>query len=347
MHYNKVPVWPMMFISVACGAISGFHATQSPLMARCLKSERDGKKVFYGAMCMESVIALIWAGAASAFFYDPVTNGWLAEKIVVLNGKEEVIKFIGNSTSVYNMSIYLLGLVGGAFAVIGVILCPITSGDTAFRAARLTISDWFKIDQKSTVKRFCLTAIILVIGYVISLCDYNSIWRYFSWSNQTLATIVLWVGGVFLCKNKGRNTSWVAIIPATYMTSVIVAYILQAPEGFNLNAFVSDVIGIICATSSLLIFIIKVFFAKCDKKKNLTLKMSPIKTVNGEVKNKILKNKVAINIKTKISEKTKKNKIISTKLATKIIKKNKANKTVANVSIKNKDGKMKNKTKNK
>ncbi len=266
MHYDKVPIWPMMFISVACGAISGFHATQSPLMARCIKSERDGKKVFYGAMCMESVIALVWAGAASAFFYDPTTNGWLAEKIVVLNGKEEIVKFIGNSTSVYNMSISLLGLVGGAFAVIGVILCPITSGDTALRAARLTIADWFKIDQKNAIKRLFLTTTILVIGYTISLCDYSVIWRYFSWSNQTLATIVLWTGGVFLCKNRSKNIGWIAVIPATYMTSVVIAYILQAKEGLNIDPVVSNVIGIVCAVVLLLMYIAKVFL-KCDERK--------------------------------------------------------------------------------
>ncbi|MDD7592403.1 MAG: carbon starvation protein A, partial [Bacilli bacterium] len=163
-------LFPTLFITVACGAISGFHATQSPIISRCIETEKDGRKIFYGAMVAEGIIALIWASAGIAFYKG--TGGLLAA-----SG--------GNSSTVYDMSIGLLGKVGGVLAMIGVIVCPITSGDTAFRSARLTIADWFKIDQTKIPKRLMLAIPLLGIGYLISLIDYSVVWRYFSWSNQT------------------------------------------------------------------------------------------------------------------------------------------------------------------
>ena len=248
MNPTGLPMWPMMFISVACGALSGFHATQSPVMARCTNSEREGRKVFYGAMVAEGLIALIWAAAASAFFYDPASGSVFTKA------------FAGNSTTVYEMSMSLLGPVGGVLAMIGVIACPITSGDTAFRSVRLTIADWFKFDQKNIVKRLSLTIPILGIGYVISLFDYNIVWRYFSWSNQTLAMIVLWCAAVYLTRYTGnKNAGWLAALPATFMVAVTVSYILQAPEGFRLAAGVSSIIGLVAAVACMALFIVRVY----------------------------------------------------------------------------------------
>ena len=262
VHFDKTPIFPMMFVSVACGAISGFHATQSPMMARCITSEKEGKKVFYGAMCMESVIALIWASASSTFFYDPQTGGWLAQKLVNINGKDEIIRFIGNSASVYGMSMSLLGLVGGIFAILGVIACPVTSGDASFRSVRFALADLFKIDQKNILKRLILTLCILGTGYGISRFEYGKIWRYFSWSNQTLAMIVLWAGAVYLCNEKGKNIGWIASIPATFMSAVSMSYLLQAPECFALYPCISNIVGVLFAFSLLSLYFFKIYKKK-------------------------------------------------------------------------------------
>lgn len=254
LHPDGSPIWPLMFITVACGAISGFHATQSPMIARCITSEKYGRKIFYGAMVSEGIIALIWASAAIAFYYNP-THGIGMQPLLEAGG--------GNSTVVYNMSTGLLGKVGGVLAMIGVIACPITSGDTAFRSARLTISDWFGIDQKNTRNRLILSAPLLIIAYVISKFDYSVIWRYFSWSNQTLAMIALWAGAVYLCRYVSRFTSFMAAIPATFMSAVSMTYILYAKEGFKMGMHgmtgVAYTIGIIFAAVCFIIFMVRVY----------------------------------------------------------------------------------------
>lgn len=215
------PIWPLMFITVACGAISGFHATQSPMMARCLTSERQGRFVFYGAMVSEGIIALIWASAGIAFyntFGSPITT----EGLFLAKG--------GNSATVYDISKGLLGSMGSILALLGVVACPITSGDTAFRSARLTLADWFKIDQKAIKPRLMLALPLLLIGYAISFVDYSIVWRYFSWSNQTLAMIALWAGAVYLCRNVSPISGFMAAIPATFMSAVSSTYFCFAPE---------------------------------------------------------------------------------------------------------------------
>ncbi len=246
LHPAGKPIWPFMFITVACGAISGFHATQSPMIARCLTSEKDGRRIFYGAMVAEGVIALIWAAAGCAFYE---RTGGLMTGLAEMNG--------GNSTTVYGMSIGLLGPVGGVLAMIGVIACPITSGDTAFRSARLTIADWFKIDQKDGKKRLLLSAPLLIVGYFISLIDYNVVWRYFSWSNQTLAMIALWAGATYLAKYVSKNASFMAAIPATFMSAVSCTYILMADEGFKLSAGICYPVGIVFAVALFALFLFK------------------------------------------------------------------------------------------
>lgn len=232
LHPDGSPIWPLMFVTVACGAISGFHATQSPMVARCLTSERQGRRIFYGAMVAEGIIALIWASAGVAFYEG--TSG------LALTGG-------GNSNTVYDMSIGLLGPVGGVLAMIGVIACPITSGDTAFRSARLTIADWFRISQKPGRNRLALAAPLLIVGYLISLIDYQVVWRYFSWSNQTLAMIALWTGAVFLAKKAAPLSSLIAAVPAVFMSAVSCTYILYAQEGFRLSASVAYPAGILFA----------------------------------------------------------------------------------------------------
>jgi len=244
LHPNGQAIWPFMFITVACGAISGFHATQSPLMARCMKSEKDGRKIFYGAMVCEGVIALIWAAAGVAFYQ---STGGLAEAISRLGGQGGVVYEICNT---------LLGPIGAVIAMVGVIACPISSGDTAFRSARLVIADWFKIDQKKIKPRLAVTIPLLVVGTLLSQVDITIIWRYFSWSNQTLAMIALWAAAAYLRKNK--ILPWVAVIPATFMSAVSCTYILMAPEGFQLSAGFSYPAGIIFAALCFILFIVKI-----------------------------------------------------------------------------------------
>lgn len=255
LHPKGSPIWPLMFITVACGSISGFHATQSPIIARCIENEKSGRQIFYGAMVAEGIIALIWASAGIAFYKG--TGGLLAA-----NG--------GNSSTVYDMSIGLLGNVGGVLAMIGVIACPITSGDTAFRSARLTIADWFKIDQTKIPNRLYLAVPLLGIGYLISLIDYQVVWRYFSWSNQTLAMIVLWAGSVYLAKYAKINkpiSSLIAALPATFMSAVSCTYILYAEEGFHLSTSIAYPIGLIFAAVCLAIFLIRTFIPTVKAKK--------------------------------------------------------------------------------
>ena len=218
MHPQGTPIWSFMFITVACGAISGFHATQSPLMARCLKSEKQGHFVFYGAMVSEGIIALIWAAAGCALY--------TGEELLALGG--------GGSTAVYDVCKKTMGGVGIALAMLGVIACPITSGDTAFRSARLVLADWFHLDQKGWKNRLMLCIPVLGVGAILGIgnalgkIDYTIIWRYFSWTNQTLAMIVLWAASMFLFYEK--KNYWITAVPATFMTAVSVTYFMLGNE---------------------------------------------------------------------------------------------------------------------
>lgn len=240
---EKMPIWPLMFITVACGAISGFHSTQSPIMARCLKDERLGRPVFYGAMVSEGIIALIWA-AAGVTFYDG-TGGLAA-----------AMKAGGAGTVVYDICVGFMGVgVGATLAMLGVIACPITSGDTAFRSARLTLADWLGLDQKMAAKRLMLAVPILAIGGVLSQMDFNIVWRYFSWTNQTLAMIVLWTGAVYLFRTKpGTKSYLIAAVPATFMSAVSCTYILQAPEGLQMSTAITYPAGIVFAIFCVILF---------------------------------------------------------------------------------------------
>lgn len=233
------PVFPMMFISIACGAISGFHATQSPLMARCIKNEKLGRRCFYGAMVTEGVVALIWAAAATCFFKE---NGVVNPE----TGKAFTGAYVASTVSKE-----WLGVLGGILAILGIAVAPITSGDTALRSGRLIVADFLKVDQKSMAKRLWIAVpmFILTAGVLIwSIEDkngFNILWRYFAWCNQTLSVFTLWSVTVYLALH--RKNYWVTFIPAMFMTCVCTSYILVAPEGFGLNYILSVSVGVVAA----------------------------------------------------------------------------------------------------
>ncbi len=212
------PIFPMMFVSIACGAISGFHATQSPMMARCLKSEKHARLVFYGAMVTEGIVALIWAAAAVAF-----TGGYTELQEVLGDGSPAVL--------VDNLSKTWLGTVGGLLAILGVIAAPVTSGDTALRSARLIAADFTGIKQKKILSRLAISIPIFAVCFVIMLLPYDALWRYFAWCNQALSVFTLWAVTVYLASRKRLYA--ITMIPALFMTVVVVSYILFTPEGLS------------------------------------------------------------------------------------------------------------------
>ncbi|MGL5000567.1 MAG: carbon starvation CstA family protein [Cetobacterium sp.] len=240
LHPKGTSIYPYLFITIACGAISGFHATQSPLMARCMKDEKEGRKIFYGSMIAEGVIALVWAAAAMTFF-----GG--TEGLMNAGSAGVVVNTISNS---------ILGKVGGALALLGVVACPITSGDTAFRSARLAIADAISYKQGPIKNRFVIALPLFAVGIGLCFIDFAIIWRYFAWSNQTLATIALWAGAVYLAR-EGKN-HWIATVPGTFMTAVVTTYILIAPEGFKLSETIGYSVGIIGAIFALVLFLKKI-----------------------------------------------------------------------------------------
>ena len=243
LHPDKLPIWPFMFVTVACGAISGFHSTQSPMVAKCIKSEKTGRKVFYGAMISESVIALVWAAGGVAFYG-------------ATGGLHQALSSLGQSGTVYNISTGMLGTVGGVLAIIGVVACPITSGDTAFRSARLILAEITKLDQKKIRNRLLITLPLLGVGAILTQLDFNVLWRYFSWSNQTLAMISLWVATAYLVKHgRKRFMSLITALPATFMSAVSMTYILMAPEGFRLKETIGYPAGLIFAAAMFALYL--------------------------------------------------------------------------------------------
>lgn len=246
MHPEGLPVWPYMFVTVACGAISGFHATQSPMIAKCITSEKCGRTVFYGAMIAESVIALIWAAAGMAFYGNTNLLG-------------QALSTLGQSGTVYEISNTMLGLLGGALAVVGVVVCPITSGDTAFRSARLILAEITGLDQKKIRNRLLITLPLLGIGAVLTQMDFNVLWRYFSWSNQTLAMVALWVITAYLVKaGRKKWASLLTALPAAFMSAVSSTYILMAKEGLGLGAGIAYPAGICFAAALFVIYVVLV-----------------------------------------------------------------------------------------
>lgn len=244
-HPKDLPIFPMMFVSIACGAISGFHATQSPLMARCLKNEKLARPVFYGAMVAEGIVALIWAAAAIAFTggYDQLAT-YMAEHD---NSAGALVK---------DISISWLGSFGGILALLGVIAAPITSGDTALRSARLITADFLHYDQSSIAKRLLISVPIFAATFGIMMIDFSILWRYFAWCNQTLAVFTLWGVTIYLARHK--KLYLITLIPAMFMTAVSVSYILYAPtpEGFGLDYPIAVGAGVVMAIVFLGLFYI-------------------------------------------------------------------------------------------
>ena len=223
LQANKanLPLVPTLFITIACGAISGFHATQSPLMARCLNNERECRFVFYGSMISESIIALIWAAITMAFFY----NDGGASAGMAGHTPAWVVNEISSTT---------LGIIGGILAILGVVAAPITSGDTAFRSARLIIADVFHIEQRTKWKRLVVCVPIFAAGVALTFVNFDVVWRYFAWTNQALATVVLWCIVVYLHMEK-RNY-WVALIPAIFMTYICSSFVFVSNQFVGMGA---------------------------------------------------------------------------------------------------------------
>lgn len=231
MNPNDLPLWPALFITIACGAISGFHATQSPLMARCLENEKNGRFVFFGAMIGEGVIALIWCAIALSFF-----GSMDALSDAVANG--------GPGNVVYSSSFGLLGVFGGIIAFLGVVILPITSGDTAFRSSRLILAEYFNVEQKTLKNRLLMAMPLFVIGGILTQVDFGIIWRYFGFANQTTAVMMLWTASAYLLRfNKFH---WITTIPAMFMTTVCITFILNnSTLGFGLPMQTSTIIGVV------------------------------------------------------------------------------------------------------
>ncbi len=242
---DKFPIFPMLFVTIACGAISGFHSTQSPMMARCIANEKHGRRIFYGAMVAEGIVALIWAAAAMSFF------GGVEQ----LNAEMTANK--GNATLVVNIiSNTLLGKVGAILAILGVVAAPITTGDTAFRSARLILADFLKIPQIKIMKRIYISIPLFFVGFLLTQIDFGIIWRYMAWSNQVLATIMLWTLSVYMYR--AGKFYWIVLLPAIFMTAVVSTYIMIAPEGFTMNHQPAYIIGGIITLLVCTIFIFRI-----------------------------------------------------------------------------------------
>jgi carbon starvation protein CstA len=243
LHPSGDDFYPDMFITVACGAISGFHATQSPMVARCTVEERDGRVIFYGAMVLESIIALIWATAGLAYYEGTP-------------GLTEALASEGASGVVYDISIAVAGPIGGVLAVIGVIICPITSGDTALRSARMMVQDDRNMDTTSLKRTFELT--LLLSAFIVGLCmlDFSILWQYFSWLNQTLACIVLWTATVFILRVvRNRYYSLITALPAMFMTMVVTSFIVSTGQGLGLGHTIGLYAGAAMTVVSVVLYV--------------------------------------------------------------------------------------------
>ncbi len=243
LHPKHVAAWPIIFITVSCGAVSGFHATQSPLMARCLKSETQMRFVFYGAMISEGVIALIWAAVAQGFYGG---SEGLAAKLAP--------GAAGPGGVVHETCVAAMGVFGGALAILGVVVLPITSGDTAFRVGRIILGDYFHLPQQRILNRYLLACPLFAISLALNFVHFDIIWRYFGWANQTLAAVALWAGAVFLARRRRRW--WIAFVPAVFMTVVTATYILVEDVGFGMSHGWGTVLGVGVGVVSALVFLL-------------------------------------------------------------------------------------------
>lgn len=245
---------PMMFIVISCGAISGFHATQSPMMARCLKNEKHARPVFYGAMIAEGIVAMVWATAAMAYFGGPeglnaamTDTGTMVNGVLVKNAQAaDIVDMICKSW---------LGKAGAVIAILGVVICPITSGDTAFRSLRLSLADLLKFDQKPIFKRLMVCLPIFVVAFFFCKVDFSTAWNYLGIANQILAATVLWTGAAFLI-SRGK-AHWMCSIPAAFLTFICVCFLMVAPLGFGLAPVVGYIVGAAVAIPAFIFCVVK------------------------------------------------------------------------------------------
>ncbi|MEE1156944.1 MAG: carbon starvation CstA family protein [Methanobrevibacter sp.] len=241
LYLTDKSIFPYLFVTIACGAISGFHASQSPIVARCMKNEKDAKPVFFGAMVIEGIIALIWAGIAMAFFHGQ-------PQLAVIYGASP-------SVAVNEMALTLVGPLGLILTVIGVIICPITTGDTSLRSARITIADELHLNHEKIISRLKIGIPLFLISFGLTFVDFSLIWRYFAWSQLIVATIVLYATSAYLIKKEEKYI--ISLIPAMICTLIAFAYILQAPEGLGLPSMIANIISIIATAITTIIFLKK------------------------------------------------------------------------------------------
>ena len=239
MYFTDKSIFPYLFVTIACGAISGFHASQSPIIARCIENENDTRPVFFGAMVLEGLVALCWAAIAMAFFH----------------GQPQLAAIYGAApaVAVNEMATVLVGPVGLILTIIGVVICPITTGDTALRSARITIVDEFNINNEKIISRLKLALPLFLISFGLTFVDFSLIWRYFAWSQLIVATIVLFAASAYLMKKKKQYI--IALAPAVVCTLIAVGYILQAPEGLNLPQMISNIIAVIATVIITAVFV--------------------------------------------------------------------------------------------
>lgn len=252
MHPDNLPIFPLLFLTISCGALSGFHATQSPIISRTTENESQGRKIFYGMMIAEAIIAMIWAAAAMSLFSGNELN--------------EILATGGPAAIVSEVSIKMLGAIGGTLAILGVIVLPITSGDTSFRGLRMIIADYFKIGQKKIMNRIWIIVPFFAVSFALTKIDFTLLWRYFSWANQSTAMIALWVGAMYLLLAK--KNYWIAFIPAVFITMATMSYILYAEIGFGLPIKTAN-IGAAIITA----IIIGLFYRSARKQLKKTIKL--------------------------------------------------------------------------
>ena len=239
---SGLPIWPLLFITIACGAISGFHATQSPLMARCIENEGDGRLLFYGPMIAEGILGLIWVTLGLSFYQSPE-----ALAAVIQAGSPTLV--------VKEISVALLGPVGGVLALLGVVVLPISTGDTAFRSARLLVADTFHVQQSTANSRVLVAMPLFLAGIALTFIDFAVIWRYFGWANQSMACVTLWSISVYLARRGLLH--WISTLPAVFMTTVCISYLCYAKIGFSLPLPLATGIGIALSLGCLLLFLKK------------------------------------------------------------------------------------------
>ena len=241
VYLTNKSIFPYLFVTIACGAISGFHASQSPIVARCIENEKDARPVFFGAMVIEGLVALCWAAIAMAFF----------------QGQPQLAAIYGAapSVAVHEMAMTLVGPIGLVLTIIGVVICPITTGDTSLRSSRITIADELNLNHEKLIPRLKIAVPLFLAAFGLSFIDFGLIWRYFAWAQLIVATIVLYAASAYLIQKEKPYI--IALLPAIICTLIAFAYILQAPEGLRLPSMTANIISVIATVIIGIIFIKK------------------------------------------------------------------------------------------